>query len=101
MENTKKLLQNSDKYFAKEGRTYLMKLTKNQLVKISHGAVRTTEENGKVVFFRFTEEQQELYKNTRRESFYLKTFTTAGIRIEFIISSAGISLSAFSVREAP
>lgn len=86
----RKILQNSDKYFAKEERTYLMKLTKNQLVKISHGAVRVTEENRKVSFFRFTKEQQELYKNTRRESFYLKTFTTAGIRFEFQTDSSSL-----------
>ena len=67
-----------------------MKLTKNQLVEISHGAVRVTEENGKVSFFRFTKEQQELYKNLQRESFYLKTFTTAGIRLELQTDSSSL-----------
>ena len=67
-----------------------MKLTKNKLEELSHGAVRVVEENGKVSFYRFTKEQQQLYKDAGNESFYLKTFTSAGVKLEFRTNSKSL-----------
>ena len=62
-----------------------MKLTKEKLAELTHGAVRLTEEDGKIKFFRFTEEQQMLYK-----SFYRKTFAPSGIKLEFETDSKSL-----------
>lgn len=69
-----------------------MRLTTDKLAELSHGAVRVIEEDGKTIFYRFTEEQQQLYKNIGNESFYLKTFTSAGIRLEFRTDSNSLFL---------
>ena len=67
-----------------------MKLTKDTLAEIAHGAVRVEEENGKIKFFRFSEEQQMLYKNSGNESFYRKTFAPSGIKLEFETDSKSL-----------
>lgn len=59
-----------------------MKLTLKQIREITKGAVRVEEENGQVRFYRFTKEQEELYKVTS-EDFYVKTFATAGVKLCF------------------
>ena len=59
-----------------------MKLTLNQIREITKGAVRIEEENGEIRFYRFTKEQEELYKVTN-EDFYIKTFATAGVKLCF------------------
>ena len=69
-----------------------MKLTTDELMKLSHGAVRVVEEQGKVIFYRFTEEQQSLYKNAGNEQLYLKTFAPAGVRLEFRTDSKSLFL---------
>lgn len=69
-----------------------MKLTTNKLSELVHGAVRVLEEQGKVTFCRFTKEQQNFYKNCGNESFYLKTFSSAGIRLEFRTNSNSLFL---------
>ncbi len=67
-----------------------MKLNIEKLTQLSHGAVRVVEEQGKTVFYRFTEEQQQLYKNAGNESFYKKTFAPAGIRLVFRTDSKSL-----------
>ena len=67
-----------------------MRLSAEKLAELSHGAVRVKEENGKVSFYRFTQEQQQLYKNSGNESFYLKTFAPAGIRLELKTDSKSL-----------
>lgn len=69
-----------------------MKLSADKLTELSHGAVRVAEEDGKVRFYRFTEEQQQLYKSAKSEALYLKTFTTAGIKFEFVTDSKSLFL---------
>ena len=69
-----------------------MRLSTDKLIELSHGAVRVIEECGKVNFYRFTEEQQQLYKNAGNESFYLKTFAPAGIRLGFCTDSSSLFL---------
>lgn len=64
-----------------------MKLTVDKLTELSHGAVRVIQECEKVNFYRFTEKQQQLYKDAGNESFYKKTFAPAGIRLEFRTNS--------------
>lgn len=69
-----------------------MKLSLQQIQSITKGAVRITEQDGKICFFRFTEIEEALYKN-RSEDFYKKTFSTAGIRLEFITDSRSLFLA--------
>ena len=73
-------------------RINIMKLTREKLIELSHGAVRVVEERGKISFCRFTEEQQLLYKNAGNQSFYLKTFTPAGVRLVFRTNSTSLLL---------
>lgn len=68
-----------------------MKLTLEQIRAMARGAVRVTEEDGKVCLYRFTKEQEELYK-VKNTDFYNKTFATAGIVFEFITDSRTLSL---------
>ena len=68
-----------------------MKLTSEQVRSIARGAVRVEEEKGIISLHRFTKEQQELYK-TYSSDFYKKSFSTAGIILEFITNSQKLSL---------
>ena len=67
-------------------------LNLEQIKKIVHGAALVEEGDNGISFFRFTKEQQELYKNSS-EDFYTKTFATAGISLEFETESENLSLS--------
>lgn len=49
--------------------------------KIARGAAAIQEENGGVLFHRFTGEQRKVYESNHE--FWLKTFADAGIRLEF------------------
>ena len=68
-----------------------MKLNSQQIKKIIFGAIRIEEDNGLIKPLRFTSEQQEYYNNTR-EDFYLKTFTSAGMKLEFKTDSKTLFL---------
>lgn len=68
-----------------------MKLNYQQIKEILLGAVRIEEDNGLIKPHRFTEEQQEYY-NKIREDFYLKTYTSAGMKIEFETDSKTLFL---------
>ncbi len=67
-----------------------MKLNLEQIKSITQGADRVLSDNGKIKFFRFTEEQQSFYEYN--PDFYKKTFATAGVRLEFATSSRSLSL---------
>ena len=69
-----------------------MKLDLNQIKEITLGTVRVEEENGLINLYRFTKEQEELYKR-RWQDFYMKTFATAGIRLMFKTDSKKIALT--------
>lgn len=70
----------------------MKKLNFEQIEKLAHGVARLEEGDGKISFFRFTKEQQELYKTTS-EDFYIKSFATSGVSLEFITDSENMSLS--------
>ena len=70
----------------------MQKLNFEHIKKIVHGAARIEEGDGKISFFRFTKEQQELYKNVCAD-FYMKSFSTSGISLEFDTDSENLSLS--------
>lgn len=67
-------------------------LTFEQIKKIVRGAALVEEGDGKISFFRFTKEQQELYKVTCKD-FYMKSFATAGISLEFNTDSNNMRLA--------
>ena len=74
-----------------------MKLSFEQIQKITKGAARIERDEGKIKFYRFTEEQEKLYLEDKLYSepdkaFYKKTFATAGIRLEFKTNSKTLSL---------
>ena len=68
-----------------------MKLTYEQIRAISQGAVRCVEIEDAVCLYRFTQEQEELYKRVS-EDFYKKTFATAGVKLWFETDSATLFL---------
>lgn len=70
-----------------------MKLTLEQILSVTHGAARVTEEADGIRFYRFTEQQQELYR-TVSEDFYQKTFATAGVILEFVTDSRTLAIEA-------
>ena len=68
-----------------------MKLNLSQIRTITTGAVRIEEIDSHIHFYRFTKQQEELYKN-RSDDFYLKTFSTSGIQIRFSTNSKTLFL---------
>ncbi len=74
-----------------------MKLTFEQIKSVTQGALRVFEENGRIKLMRFTEEQQELY-STIDKGFHLKTFASAGIRLEFLTDSQSLGIKLYTYR---
>ena len=70
-----------------------MKLTLEQIKNITLGASRVREIDGDVRFYRFTEEQEELYRGYN-DGFYTKSFATSGVRLRFKTDSRTLALSA-------
>ena len=73
-----------------------MKLTFDQIKSITKGAVRVEEENGRIQFFRFTKEQERVYKKASIEqnrSFYERCAATAGVRLLFKTNSKALKLA--------
>lgn len=70
-----------------------MKLSYDQVCSITQGAVRITKENNEIRFFRFTEAEQQMNKKRREES-WLRSFATAGIRLEFDTDSSSLVFEA-------
>ena len=68
-----------------------MKLTLEQIKSITFGAVRVEEEADGIHFYRFTKEQEELYRTMREKSLLVKTFATSGICFRFRTDSAILS----------
>ena len=75
-----------------------MKLNLEQIKSITTGAVRIEEENNGVAFYRFTENQSELYRITD-DNFYNRVLTTAGVRFMFKTDSKSLRLSAVVERK--
>ena len=72
---------------------FSMKLDINTLEGIVRGAVRVEENDGYVSFLRFTKEQAELYK-TVCDDFYNKTYSCAGIVLDFVTDSETLGFKA-------
>ena len=70
-----------------------MKLTFDEIKTILSGAVRTEETDGKLSLYRFTKEQSEAYK-AYSDDFYMKTFASAAMRLEFTTDSTSLFFSA-------
>jgi len=68
-----------------------MNLCLSQIKDITLGAVRIEENQDGIHFYRFTDKQEELYKN-RNTDFYMKSFSTSGIRIHFQTNSQNLFL---------
>lgn len=68
-----------------------MKLTLEQIKSITLGAVQIWEEDGFVCFCRFAWEQMEMYRE-RREDFYRKAHSTAGVKLSFRTDSNTLSM---------
>ena len=68
-----------------------MNLNISQIRDITTGAVRIEEIDNDIHFYRFTKQQEELYKN-RSNDFYIKTFATSGIQIRFHTNSQTLFL---------
>lgn len=72
-----------------------MKLKLEDIKKITTGAVKIAEENGKFIFSRFTDEQLELYEKYSREKdtdFDKKCKATSGIKFKFKTNSLRLGL---------
>ena len=71
-----------------------MKLTFEQIKDITKGAARIEEIEERINFFRFTEEQENMYAESSKD-FWGKSFATAGVRLEFITSSKNMALEVY------
>lgn len=70
-----------------------MKLNLSQIQSIATGVSRVTEEEDGFHFYRFTKEQETLYKE-RDPAFYQKTFCTSGVTLHFTTDSRTLTLRA-------
>ena len=67
-----------------------MKLNLDTICGITHGAVRIEEREDGFHFYRFTQEQEDFYKNFPNH--YPKTFATAGVKLSFRTDSPSLHL---------
>ena len=70
-----------------------MNLSLSQIEEITLGAVRVGKDENGMRFYRFTAQQEELYK-VRNDDFYNKTFSTTGIKFLFSTNSQKLFLNA-------
>lgn len=68
-----------------------MNLNLSQIREITLGAVRVEKIENDIHFYRFTVQQEELYKN-RDDDLYAKTFATSGVQIRFKTDSQSLFL---------
>ena len=68
-----------------------MKLNFEQISSICLGAVRIAKTDSGIRFYRFTEEQEEIYRQAKMD-FYNKTFATAGVKLYFVTDSRSLLL---------
>ena len=60
-----------------------MKLNLEQIESVCQGAVRVVQEDKYIRMYRFSEGQEKVYKEQKNESMYIKTYSTAGIKLMF------------------
>ena len=79
-----------------------MKISFDELKKLTWGAVGYEEAEDRINFYRFTKEQQDLYKESGNEGVYLKSFTSAGVRLIFETDSSSLFIKVnFSTASFP
>lgn len=71
-----------------------MNLTLSQIKSITSGAVRIEEQADGIHFYRFTKAQEDLYKK-RNPDFYMKTFSTSGVKLCFKTDSKSLYIKTF------
>ena len=76
----------------KERKREVQKLSLEQIKQIAHGVARIEEVDGRIALYRFTKEQQELYKEVSSD-FYMKSFSTSGVSLEFDTDSERLGLA--------
>lgn len=70
----------------------MQQLNLTQIKQIAFGVASVKEADGKLIFSRFTEAQQDLYKKVSAD-FYMKSFSTSGVSLEFYTNSEYLGLS--------
>ena len=88
-----------------------MKLTFDQIRSITTGAADVMEENGQIHFYRFTRQQDQLYRDTVKwfdpdgeasdAEFHRRSRSTAGIKLSFYTNSISLGLKAETTRGTP
>ena len=68
-----------------------MKLNFEQIKALVHGAARIEEVEGRIDLHRFTKEQQDMYESVS-EDFFIKSFATSNISLEFDTDSEMLGL---------
>ena len=68
-----------------------MELNLSQIIDITQGAVRITQEPDGFHFYRFSVEQEELYR-CRNAEFYMKSMATSGVQMRFLTNSQRLEL---------
>ncbi len=71
---------------------HMQQLTLEQIKQITFGVASVKEAHDKIVFNRFTEAQQDIYKKVSSD-FYMKSFSTSGVSLEFYTNSEYLGLS--------
>ena len=69
-----------------------MKLTFEQIKAATLGVLEITQEDDLVCFYRFTKAQRQMYKDVA-EGFYLKSLTSAGVKLCFTTNSRKIAMT--------
>ena len=69
----------------------MKKLDFETVKRITLGAVRVEHDGELARFYRFTEREEEYYKNYR-DDFYMKSFATAGVKLSFKTDSENLTL---------
>lgn len=70
----------------------IVKLSFEQIKKITIGAVKINEQDGRITFDRFTEAQKAVYQVREPQKYYHRCFTSAGMRFVFRTDSKTLSL---------
>lgn len=76
-----------------------MDLKIEQIKEITQGAVRIEEKEDGIRFYRFTEEQEKLYKEYS-DDFYNKTFSPTGVKLVFKTNSNSLFLKVFTEKSS-
>lgn len=71
----------------------MKRLNFEDIKNLVHGAARVEEVDGRIELHRFTKEQQEMYKVASPNDYYIKSFSTSGISLEFDTDSEYLGLA--------